>query len=193
MALSVSWVQIKWSSEGVRSIQSIGNTSGNTTVYKVDFGSVQAGKTTEIVCVSPRFSGMTTSVSNIKFWLESAMANNGAVNNNMDASGYAFSFKYLVLSSSSETKINLSNTFTEGQKNGTDYVYDGINRKMTTIPRSEEAAGSQQTDLSSITVLPGVDEVVDTMPYIYLSVVTPNTAASGVTDGWCYRCSFLYS
>lgn len=184
-APTVTWHEVNFNSSGepTPALSSLSSLPVENGVPKLDFGSVQAGKATDVKCVVAKFAG--SSAQNLKFWLESRVASlPGSQNQNLSKeNGWSFFFyarkRDLVVLNHNYANLN------NAQKIGEEALPTGSGEKFKEIPETEETANV--ADMKVESVASG-----DFTPYIYLDVETPNSAVDGLTDGWSYRMSFLY-
>lgn len=169
----------------------------------LNFGNVQAGKTTAIKCVFARFSG-ASQVSDLQFWLDSTTAN-ATGSTNVDLSKWEF-YRCIVPQEELNFNIETTTTFTDAQKKGqtvdggTAYLDDAHRFHMTKMERTVEDVAINQfpqpttenQNASLILNIPADKGYADSY-LIMLTVQTPTDANSGNTEGWYYRMNFLYS
>lgn len=192
--ITVNWVE-------VTNINGVGGFHANysqlydstTQRSTLDFGAVQAGKTTNIKAIVARFSAATT-VSDLQFWLDSTNANAaGSTNTNLGTSDWEF---YYCVVPKEKINFNFGETnFTEEQKKGGASLFQVSNGNeneifsMSTVPRRvEDVPPNQFRQTLQISNGESVDSHL-----ILLSVQTSSNANSGNTEGWYYRMNFLYS
>jgi hypothetical protein len=164
----------------------------------LDFGAVQAGKTTKVKCITAQFTAaeVAHTVTDMIFWLDGRTAVNGGQNIVLSgADGWNFYYAVADNALVSTLGFNLySQSFTEDQKTGAtvnnviQYLDMTNSRyKMAAIPESEETGVIFDLTVYPEPNVPAVSKAV------LLSVKTDAEANSGNTEGWYYRMSFLYS
>jgi hypothetical protein len=174
----------------------------------LDFGNVQAGKTTAIKCVVANFNGVSQ-VSDLQFWLDGISGDKSSTNKELSTAN-GWNFYYCIVP---KDRLNFGiepDSFSEAQKKGEtiqnnqmSYLDESNTFYMAPIERDPNMVSINQFPSLSNDNKPLVIELEDSSAtlgsrsndshLIMLSVQTPANANSGTTEGWYYRMNFLYN
>lgn len=207
--ITVKWLQVKGLSGNGMNGASYENLYDNSKQRStLNFGNVQAGKTTSLKCVVANFSG-ASQVNDLQFWLDSTTANaQGSTNTDLSREGWEF---YYCIVPKNELNFGIEpDSFSEAQKKGEQlqsgqmaYLDQSNKFHMRAIERNPNNVSVNQFPSLTNPNDPLVINLTDSSSelgnrdndshLIMLSVQTPADANSGNTEGWYYRMNFLYN